>query len=908
LAQRGFSPKPAFARIRICDFHDKRGAPVKHNIVIVAIVVIAVGLVILGVWLVGGQRIAGRVAVKDNGSGPVGEEARGSADLAEAGGPDESGRFPSDWGFKQRAYPYATIDYDQLTGAAARAAALRLEARKLAGPLGATWTEEGPRNIGARLTDLAMDPHNPDIIFAAMASGGVFKSSDGGTTWYPISDDLPVLTIGAIALDPADPDIIYAGTGEANVQSYSWFGMGLFKSTDGGATWAYMGLAETRYIARVVVDPLNTDRIWVAGTGSIFGTNPERGIYRSLDAGETWALVLSLTDSTAATDIAINPAKPDTVFAAMWERRRGLTYRRSGGPTSGIYRSYDGGDSWVELTSGLPSGNDVGRIGISVCASDPNVLYAIYDMWTSYEARVYKSINGGDSWTRTNDGAVSGVYSSYGWYFGQVRVDPGDPNRAFVLGVPMYRTENGGATWGQVGSSNHVDHHAMVFDPADHTRIFEGNDGGIYVSASSGTSWTKLYNQPTNQFYAIEIDYSNPQRLYGGTQDNGTLRTPTGADDDWEMIFGGDGFYCNVDPTDSDVLYVEYQYGNLYKSTDFGYSWDPATDGIDPYDRTNWSTPVVIDPGTPQTLYYCSQRVYRSTDGANSWSPISGDLTDGAHGGGYGTITTLAVSATDPGVIYVGTDDSNVWVTIDGGSNWIRVSGSLPNRWVTRVAIDPLDPGTAYVTFSGLRWDENIGYVYRTTDYGSTWSDITGDLPAAPVNALVVDPADPARLFVGSDVGCFYTEDYGASWNMLGTGLPAVPVYDLKLHSPTRILVAGTHGRSMYSFDLTALPGLASVETADLAGLTELSNSPNPFTGATTIRLSLPSATKIGLDVYDVAGRRVRSLVTGRLAAGPHEFVWDGRNDAGRPIASGIYFVRLVTPEGTATRTLNLVR
>jgi photosystem II stability/assembly factor-like uncharacterized protein len=873
----------------------------------IAIVVIAVVGVMLGIWLVYERGDTGKVTMEDIQAKIAGEEAEPNTDLA-ADTPQESGQFPNDWGFKQRAYPYDAIDYNQLTQAAAQAQAMRLEARKLAGPLGAAWTEEGPTNIGARVTDLVVHPDDPDIIFAGLASGGVFRSTDGGGSWDPISDDLPVLTIGAIAVDPGNPDIIYAGTGEANVQSYSWFGMGMFKSVDGGATWSYMGLAETRYIARMVIDPLNTDRIWVAGTGSLFGTNPERGVYRSLDAGNTWDLVLSVTDSTAATDIAIDPAKPDTVFAAMWERRRGLTYRRSGGPTSGIYRSYDGGDTWVELTNGLPSGYDVGRIGISVCASNPSVVYAIYDIWTAYEARVYKSTNGGNSWTRTNDGALSGIHSSFGWYFGQVRVDPGNPNRAFALGVPVYRTQDGGATWQQVGPSNHVDHHAMAFDPANYARIFEGNDGGIYVSANSGTSWTKLYNQPTNQFYAIEIDYSNPQRLYGGTQDNGTLRTPTGAEDDWEMIFGGDGFYCNVDPTNSDIIYVEYQYGNLYKSTDFGYSWDWAMDGIDSNDRTNWSTPVVLDPSDPQTLYYCSHRVYRSTDGANWWTAISGDLTDGAHGGGYGTITTLVVSPVDPDVIYVGTDDSNVWVTTNGGSNWTDISGPLPNRWVTRVAVDPLDPATAYVTFSGLRWDENIGYVYRTTDYGSAWSDITGDLPGAPVNALVVDPADPARLFVGSDVGCFYTEDYGASWDMLGTGLPAVPVYDLKLHNPTRTLVAGTHGRSMYAFDLTTLPDLASVKRPRLDGGAGLSSYPNPFTEATTIRLSLPKAGDISLDIYDVAGRRVRSLEAGRVAAGSHEIIWDGRSDAGLPAASGIYYVRLETPEGMATHTLNLVR
>jgi photosystem II stability/assembly factor-like uncharacterized protein len=448
----------------------------------------------------------------------------------------------------------------------------------------------------------------------------------------------------------------------------------------------------------------------------------------------------------------------------------------------------------------------------------------------------------------------------------------------------------------------------MAFDPNDYSRIFNGNDGGIYRSTNSGDTWTKLYDQPTNQFYAIEIDFLNPSRLYGGTQDNGTLRTLTGATDDWELIFGGDGFYCNVDPTNSAVIYAEYQYGNLYKSTDTGYNWDWAMDGISGSDRTNWATPVVMDPSDNLTLYYGSHRVYRTTDGAGWWDPISGDLTNGSHGGGFGTITTIAVAPTDPDVIYVGTDDSNVWVTTNGGGLWTDISASLPNRWVRRVAIDPTNPATAYVTFSGLRWNENIGYVYRTTDYGGTWTDITRNLPGAPVNAIVVDPAQPTRLFVGTDVGCFYTEAPWVDWQILGTGLPAVPVDDLKLHNPTRTLVAGTHGRSMHSFDLTTLPDISGVEVTRQDVVAGMSSYPNPFGERTTIAFMLSKASEVSLEIYDLAGRKVRSLESGLKNAGHHEISWNGTTDNGRRAASGIYFARLETEQGTETLSLNLVR
>ncbi len=871
-------------------------------------VIIAIAAVAAFLWVVREPVVTGAITREESVRLAKQFKNEMKAEWAAQGRMYEPGAFPSEWAWRQRVYPYDRFDFSQLEEAVVEAQAMRIEASKAPASLSATWVERGPTNIGARVSDIVIHPVDTGIVYAAISSGGVLKSTDAGVTWTPISDDLPVLTIGAIALDPEDPDVIYVGTGEANAQSYSWFGMGLYKSTDAGETWRYKGLQETRYIARVVVDPMNRERVWVAGTGALFGTNPERGIYRSLDAGDTWDLVLSVTDSTAGTDVAVDPLRPDTVYAAMWERVRGLTYRRSGGASSGIYRSRNGGDTWQELTNGLPSGPEVGRIGISVCESDPQVIYAIYSDDPGYFAGVYKSADGGDSWTRTNDTALDNLHSSFGWYFGQIRVDPGDCAHVFVLGVPFYHTQNGGGTWTQVGSSMHVDHHALAFDPTDHSRMFEGNDGGVYYSQNSGISWYKRYDQHTNQFYAIEIDYQNPSRLYGGTQDNGTMRTVSGDPDNWEAVFGGDGFYCNVDPTDSNSVYVEYQYGNLFHSTDFADSWTEVMNGINSGDRRNWSTPVVMEPGDPHTLYYGTYRLYRTTNGGGMWNAVSGDLTNGPAGGNFGTITTIAVAPSDPDIIYVGTDDSNVWVTPNGGGTWIDISAGLPNRWVTRLTVDPADPNLAYVAFSGLRWDENIGYVYYTDDMGATWNDITGDLPAAPVNALVVDPGLTTRVIVGTDVGCFYSDERDGNWLLTGTGMPPVPVYDLKTHAPTRTLVAGTHGRSMYSLDLSALPGVASVKQDDATRLLRLESRPNPFRASTTISFTLPEDSEVSIGVYDLAGRKVKSLASGRRGAGGHEVPWDGTNDSGRRAASGVYFVRLESGRGSVTRTLSLVR
>lgn len=832
-------------------------------------------------------------------------KATKKAEMAEAGRRYEPGAFPSDWAFAQRAYPYGRINYEQAKESIEDAQALRIAARR--SRLG-TWVKRGPSNIGARVTDLVVHPTDPDIVYAAIASGGVFKSVDGGSTWDPIFDQGPVLTIGDIALDPDDPDVIYVGTGEANAASHSWFGMGVYKSPDGGSTWSYIGLEETRYIGRIVVDPHNTNRIWIAATGSLFGKNPERGIYRSLDAGDSWDLVLSISDSTAGIDVAIDPTKPDTVYAAMWERVRGLTFRKSGGQTSGIYRSHDGGDSWVELTNGLPSGANVGRIGISVAASSPNIVYAIYADDPGYFYGVYKSTDGGDSWSRTNDGAMLNLYSTFGWYFGQIAVDPSNPDRVFALGVPLFRTQNGGSTWHEKGQDNHVDHHAIAFDPSDPSRIFEGNDGGIYVSTDSGGTWTKLYDQPTNQFYEIEIDYQHPVRLYGGTQDNGTLRTLSEDPDNWEQILGGDGFYCLVDPTDDYTIFAEYQYGYLYKSTTFASEWDWALNGVDDYDRRNWSTPVVLDPSNPQTMYYGTFRVYRSTNQSDSWEAISPDLTNGDQGGNFGTITTIAVAPSNPNVIYVGTDDANVWVTLNQGLGWTNVSATLPNRWVTRVAVDPTDHEIAYATFSGRRWDEQIGHVYRTTDAGATWTDITGNLPDAPVNAIAIDPDLPSAICIGSDVGCFYTKDLGASWEMLGDNLPAVPVYDLKLHAPTRTLVAGTHGRSMHSIDLDAVTAVESQEIGAGKVVSSLSNYPNPFRPSTTVAYHLARPADVTLSIYDIAGRVVRTLESGTRPSGDHEVPWDGRNEDGHRVAAGVYFAALEAGGEFRTVKMSLVK
>jgi len=827
---------------------------------------------------------------------------------------EEAESRPDDWFWMQRSFPNGAIDHDGYKLSLSQARAKQQEAQvmrqsKTNDPLlSAAWEQKGPTNVCARVTDLAVHPTNADICYAGIATGGVFKTTDGGTDWTPIFDQQDVLSVGAVTLDPQNPETVYVGTGEANAASLSFFGTGLYRSTNGGLNWEHLGLEDTRYIARVIVDPTDSERLFVAATGQLFGSDEDRGVFRSTNGGQDWDRVFALTDSTACTDLVMHPTNPEILYAAMWERVRGRTYRNNGGPSSGIWRSLDGGDSWNELTTGLPTDNEVGRIGLTICASQPDVLYAIYCEGGSYASfrGVYKTTSGGDSWNDTNDGALSSIYSSFGWYFGQIRVDPTNPDNVFAMGVPMYRSTNGGSSWSESGGNMHVDHHAMAFCPSQPNRVYQGNDGGLHRSDNYGSSWTKLYNQPTSQFYGIEIDYQDPTHLLGGTQDNGTLRTPDGSVDNWERIFGGDGFQTIVDYTDSDIIYCEYQNGMLQKSTNGGDWFSQAMNGIEDGDRHNWNTPIAMDPVNPQVLYYGSQRVYRTNDAADLWFPISGDLTDGDQGAGFGTVTTIAVAPSSPAVVYAGTDDGNVWAYRPFSGNWVSISDGLPKRWVTRLAVDTNDHRIVYATFSGLRWNEPISHVYRTTDAGVNWEPISNGLPEAPVNVIVVDPDHTQVLYVGTDVGVYYSPDTGASWQVLGVGLPRAPVLDLKFHRPTRMLAAGTHGRSI--FTVTAPDPVTAVGEVPQVATLSLSAVPNPFNPQTVLSFALTQDGPVKLDIFSVRGERVAQPIDGYLQAGDHTVHWNGRDLEGRELASGTYLARLQAGGEVTSAKLLLAR
>jgi hypothetical protein len=680
-----------------------------------------------------------------------------------------------------------------------------------------TWELRGPINVGGRVTDVIGDPANASKFYVGAASGGVWKTLDGGATFTAIFDGQGSQSTGALAIDPSDSNVLYVGTGEANPGggSVTYPGDGVWKTTNGGATWQHLGLDQTVTIGRIVVDPKTPSNVFVAATGNLFSRNVDRGVFRSQDGGLTWTKVLFVSDIAGGVDLAIDPVDPRRVFAATWERIRSPKERIYGGPGSGLWRSTDGGTTWTRLAGGLPASTaEPGRIGVAISPSSPNTVYTVfYRKADSSLDGVFRSTDGGTTWTRQTVTNLTSIIGAQGFWSGRIFVHPTNPQEVWVDGVGLARSTNGGASFSSVAGL-HADHHAQWFFPGNPATILKGTDGGLYRSTNGGTSWTHFNNLPISQFYTVEAHPAEPFKVYGGLQDNGVKRTTTGGLADWSNVIGGDGFEVHVDPRSTQVIYAESQFGALRRSTDGGASFASATSGLS--GRLGWKTPLAVDPastgtGLTSTVYLGSHLLFRSTNSAGSWTAISGDLTNGNQGVGgvvFGTITTVAVAPSNRNTIYIGTDDSNVWVTRNGGSTYTRLDATLPDLWVTRVAVDPANDAIAYATFSGFRVDQPLAHVFRTTDFGTTWTNISSDLPDAPVNEIAIDPSQSSTLYVGTDVGVFVSHDTGGTWAPLGVGLPdGVVVTDMKIIAgPPPTLLAATYGRSIFSIELPAPP------------------------------------------------------------------------------------------------------
>ena len=801
--------------------------------------------------------------------------------------------LPHEWMYSQRAFPHNHIDKAAIN----EAFRITKDARDEAQFRSAEWELAGPTNVGGRITDIALHPTNQDIIFVGTSVGGIFRSLDGGVEWEAVFEDEGAMSIGNIAMALSDPNILYVGSGEANGESSSgaFFGDGVYKSTDGGNNWSFTGLENTQHIGRIAIDAQNPDRVYVAAAGALYGKNEERGLYRTLDGGENWQKVLYVSDSTSCIDVVVNPQNASIVYASTWERIRMPWGRRYGGITSRIYRSLDGGENWQKLTNGLPPDNsERGRIGIAISPSNPNVLYASYttNVVTNEFDGIYKSIDAGSTWNKIDQTNINFVFSSFGWFFGNIRVHPTNSDDVSLLGVYLLRSLDGGKVWQDATFNMHVDFHAVEFHPQNPDFLVAGNDGGLYISHNGGFDWQHVKGIPNNMAYNCEIDHLQPERIYAGFQDQGTQRTPDGTVDGFQKILGGDGFRTIVDPTDNQYIYAESQYGRLYRSTNGGNNFSCIFCAPSEYPglRNNWNTPIVMHPTDPTIIYYGGHRLFKGTNRGDSFEPISGDLTDGPHPNGalsYGTISSIAISPANPLTIFVGTDDGNVQVTNDGGNNWDNISHNLPDRYVTSIAAHPWDKKIAYVTLSGYRETDYQPHILVTKNGGGNWEDISANLPEIPINDIVVHSSYPELLFIANDMGVWYSNTAGDSWEIVGANLPYTVVNDLELHEEEKILLAATFGRSLFKFDISELEPVPTHEIVKNGQ--SLIIFPNPAQASATVAFELVQAVSSGsLQILQLNGQIVQTVEKQNFTKGKNEV---SLNLSG--LMPGYYLVRL---------------
>ncbi|MFZ1322217.1 MAG: T9SS type A sorting domain-containing protein [Ignavibacteria bacterium] len=787
-----------------------------------------------------------------------------------------------DWMEKQRAFPFNEIPHQEYL----KSVEYVKKYMSSDFPDNTTgWNLAGPLNIEGRITTIAIHPTNPQIVYAGTANGGLWKSTDFCQSWISVFDGQNTSSIGAVAVDPVNPEIIYCGTGESNSLRSYYPGTGVFKSTDGGNNWNFSGLDSSYCIGNISVNPQNTQEVYVAAGGWTRRKNQQRGIYKTLNGGQNWQRSLFISDSVGAIDVSVDPSNPSKVFAAMWERQRREDYIKYGGRFSGMYVTTNSGESWQQVQNGFPfNDNNLGRISFDISQSNPDIIYALTSNASGSTRGLYKTTNGGTLWTLVNSSAAAS--SNYAWFNRICKVDPSNPNKLFCGGLEMELSYNGGTSFG-IPASFHVDQHAVAFSKSNPNYIVTGNDGGIDYTSDGGAVWGESLSLPVTQFYAGEIDFNNPSVILGGTQDNGTIRS-TSTFGVWNDIYFGDGFYCLVDYNNSQNVYASYQNGGLGKSTDNGNSFSLGTNGLD-LQYSNWMTPFVMDKNDPQILYCGTYKMHKTTNGMQSWTAISPDLAN-RHIRNLGTITTVDVAKSDPNVIYCGTDDANVWRTTDSGGNWTKINSGLPYRWVTRVTVHPDSANVCYVTLSGYKVDSTGSHIFRTTNFGDTWNSISGNLPDAPINDVIIDPANTNTLYIATDINVMYSTNLGAVWNILSAGIPSnVPCHDLTFHAPTRTLVVWTHGRSAFKIILP-LTGIESTSNIIPLGIHLAQNYPNPFNPKTVIsyELQFTNYELVNLKIFDVLGNEVAVLVNENQRAGSYSVEFDGSN-----FSSGIYFYSL---------------
>ena len=865
------------------------------------------------------------------------------------------------------------------------------------------WRSIGPANMGGRVDDIAVVETDPSIIYLGFATGGIWKSTNNGTTWTPIFDTYPVSSIGDIAIAPSNPDILYVGTGEANNRQSSSFGAGVYKSIDGGKSFQEAGLKDTQSIARIVVHPRDPNIAYVAAVGHLFGPNKERGLYKTTDGGKTWTNTKFIDENTGFTDVVMDPTNPNVLIAASYERRRTPWGFNGGGPGSGLWKTSDGGKSWTKLTNGLPTNPMIGRIGLDIARSKPSTIYASIEVGPSGgtgagvnddgtlvppgqrggggglgggrgpapppdpgKSGVWRSDDGGKSWHFLSNQGDRWMYYS------QIRTDPSNPEIAYQGGAPFFKSSDGGKTWNAVQGIPHSDHHAIWIDPHNGSHLLLGNDGGLDVTYDRGETWEYVNTVPAGQFYAVSADMRKPYYICGGLQDNGSWCGPSATrssngilNSDWYRVGGGDGFYTQNDQADWTILYSESQDGATNRvdlrtgrsnsirprgpaqpgrgagappgetadpaaqaaaQSGFGGNQNPNVVPTPPsgtFYRFYWNTPFILSPHNSRTVYLGGDRLFRSFDRGDTWV-ASPDLTknigrndrpilgvvgtapmaskhDGA--ASFSNIVTIGESPLVPGIIWVGTNDGNLQVSRDGGSTWKNVVGNVPRvpaeTHVSRVEPSHYDAGTCYVTLDGHRTDDHNPYVFKTTDFGETWTSMASNLPQGNVNVIREDPKNRSLLYLGTEYGFYVSLNGGRDWKRFMNGLPTVRIDDVLVHPRDNDLILGTHGRSLYVMDdITALQQMSDTTTASDAALFDIRPSvawatdiqkavlvegakffrgQNPPQGsAISYWLKSQPGSDVRVTISDVTGREIRSLL-GTRNAGLNRVQWDLR-------------------------------
>ncbi|HRI00132.1 MAG TPA: T9SS type A sorting domain-containing protein [Saprospiraceae bacterium] len=707
------------------------------------------------------------------------------------------------------------------------------------------WTVQGPGNLGGRINVITVDPNNENTIYIGFASGGVYKSTDFGKTWAAIFDQQDNLHISCISVDPNNSKTVYVGTGDRNSGFYSFLGNGVYKSIDGGLTWKNSGLKENRIISSVVVDPKNSNVIYAAALGSIFTKNEHRGIYKSEDAGVNWTKVFYHSDSVGVSELIINPENPSILYAATWNRIGNNARSIISGKQTQLYRSIDGGLSWKMLEGGLPMDSINGRIALTIFPKNPKIVYARYNRSASCDGgplgqqavELYKTIDGGEKWSSINlfnTDLPCRALGGFGWYFNSIAVNPNNDKEIYLSGVDLFKSDNSGENWTLAAPEwwtyeVHADKHDLKFVEQGKSFLL-ATDGGLYHYSSSTKQWKDIENIPTNMCYRVAYNPHNSNLYYGGMQDNGSTGGNAARIDQWDRIFGGDGFQMAFHRVDKSIFCASAQNGNLYVTTDGGLGFEEFTEGVG--GTSNWDMPYFISKFNPDKLILGTDKIYANDQfTAPQFYEISPSLVNGSKYAvrSVATISSIDESPLDENIIIAGVTNGDVWLTKDGASQWENIGNGLPAGYISSVKTSPSNTQTLYVTISAHRSSDFSPQVWKSTDFGKSWKSISSNLPSFPVFDVLVFPQfQDSILFVGNDIGVYLTRDAGKSWERMGDNMPIVPVYDLEFNEAKRQLVAATFGKSIQSFELKGIKPSINVATQNPKQIKKIELFPNP--------------------------------------------------------------------------------